>query len=623
MTFPSSFSPEIVLYRVGIPVELRALISHYQIFHANNKTLREAAALWKRNKTDAHRIYGPISTWNTSKVTNMKELFQDMVDFNDDISAWDVSNVTDMECTFWNCSAFNQPLNRWNVSNVTNMRTTFANCSSFNQPLDAWDVSKVVDMYGLFFEASSFNQPLNNWNVGQVTTMFGMFMRARQFNQPLHQWNVSKVTILSNMFCGATSFNKPLNDWNVSKVTDMVNMFSFTPFNHPLDQWDVSQVTDMMHMFYHASFFNQRLNKWSVGINTEMGEMFNGADMFDMKYAPVREGYIPFVPSRRSRFDRKSHEVIVPITEVVIDELAVMRIVKHCNEHSPTIVAGSLLGLALNGVLEVTYSFAFPATSTDGESAIDGNTYQLEMMKLLRDVNIDNNCIGWYQSMYMGTVCTSDIVNYQYSYQSSEETSENSIVIMYDPLQSQRGNLMLKAYRLSKEYMELKKNDLNKFIKPSAIMEELPMTIRCQGPSAAFLRCLADFYEEDIGCEFDALKMEESEMLVERHVELMGAWVDGIVSEQQRFHQHVRVNGKARQENMRLMSERIKYARDNDEDPLTVRVENVAGLKDIEVSNRTDHLLMVAQLDNYCKQLNENIATTIHKLHLISSIHET
>jgi translation initiation factor 3 subunit H len=322
-------------------------------------------------------------------------------------------------------------------------------------------------------------------------------------------------------------------------------------------------------------------------------------------------------------------EVIPPIREVVIDGLTAMRIVKHCNENAPTMVAGSLLGIDLDGVLEVTYSFSFPIPKTDGEGSsgdavedLEGGEYQIEMMKMLRDVNIDNNCVGWYQSTFMGTVCTSDVVNYQYSYQSSEELSENSIVIMYDPTLSKKGDIVLKAFRLSKEYMNLKKNKLNKFIKPSEIMEELPLTIRSEGLSAAFLRCLSDTHEQAIDCDFDALSMQDSENFLEKHVELIGSWVDYIVSEQHRFQQHVRSNSKARQENLRTMRERLQHARDNDLDPLKVRFDNTPGLKSIDVANRNDHLLMLAQLDKYCKQLNEHIGTTIHKLNATSHVNQ-
>ena len=38
-----------------------------------------------------------ISCFNTSEVTNMKNLFIDKDSFNADLSAWNVANVEDME----------------------------------------------------------------------------------------------------------------------------------------------------------------------------------------------------------------------------------------------------------------------------------------------------------------------------------------------------------------------------------------------------------------------------------------------------------------------------------------------------------------------------------------------
>jgi translation initiation factor 3 subunit H len=167
-----------------------------------------------------------------------------------------------------------------------------------------------------------------------------------------------------------------------------------------------------------------------------------------------------------------------PIREVVIDGIAVMRITKHCNDCLPSMVAGSLLGLDINGILEITYSYAFPNPKKEGSDEMDGAEYQIEMLKMLREVNVDNNCVGWYQSMYLGTICTNDVVGYQYRYQSSEELSKNSIVIMYDPFQTKQGHLVLKAIRLTEEFINLRSNKSNEFINPNDILEEIPLKMR-------------------------------------------------------------------------------------------------------------------------------------------------
>jgi surface protein len=309
------------------------------VFIATDETIHEAIYYY----LDGNEYnLPPIGTWNTSKVTNMNEIFGDCDTFNENINNWDVSNVTNMCSMFADASSFNQPLNNWNVSNVTNMASMFYNASAFNQPLNNWDVSKVSNLHYMFEKAIQFNQPLNNWkinsNVVTLENMFcesnfnqslnewdvsnvkkfhNMFEKNISFNQPLNNWNVSNAVSLNNMFNGARSFNQSLNNWNVSNVTDfskmfrdarsfnqplnkwqlkkrdinnvehdnrseidMENMFSFSGFNQPLNDWDVSAVYTFEKMFYSATFFNQPLNRWNVALATNLTDMFKNASSF-------------------------------------------------------------------------------------------------------------------------------------------------------------------------------------------------------------------------------------------------------------------------------------------------------------------------------------------------------
>ena len=111
----------------------------------DDTTIRDAVTAWLADATAAEATYGHISAWDTSQVTDMKQLFQDSI-FNDDISAWDTSAVTSMFATFQNAKQFNQPLNDWEVSGVTSMVSMFAHAESFNQPLD-FDVDGTSSPY--------------------------------------------------------------------------------------------------------------------------------------------------------------------------------------------------------------------------------------------------------------------------------------------------------------------------------------------------------------------------------------------------------------------------------------------------------------------------------------------
>jgi surface protein len=97
------------------------------------------------DREEATKLFGPIESWDVSKVENMEGLFKNMKTFNEDISGWDVSNVTNMKSMFEGCTEFNQPIGNWDVSNVKFMKSMFKNCTNFNQSLQNWDVRSLID----------------------------------------------------------------------------------------------------------------------------------------------------------------------------------------------------------------------------------------------------------------------------------------------------------------------------------------------------------------------------------------------------------------------------------------------------------------------------------------------
>ena len=57
-------------------------------------TLRTAVGEYNANVTAAEDTYGPIEAWDVLGITDMSELFKDLVNFNADISSWNTSGVT-------------------------------------------------------------------------------------------------------------------------------------------------------------------------------------------------------------------------------------------------------------------------------------------------------------------------------------------------------------------------------------------------------------------------------------------------------------------------------------------------------------------------------------------------
>ena len=87
---------------------------------------------------------GDFNDIDTSKITNMSEIFYYEKHFNGDISLWDTSNVTMMQYMLAGAHSFNQDISQWDTSNVTDMYKMFYQAKSFNQDISSWDTSSVA-----------------------------------------------------------------------------------------------------------------------------------------------------------------------------------------------------------------------------------------------------------------------------------------------------------------------------------------------------------------------------------------------------------------------------------------------------------------------------------------------
>lgn len=158
------------------------------------------------------------------------------------------------------------------------------------------------------------------------------------------------------------------------------------------------------------------------------------------------------------------------IREVQVEALVVMRIVKHATSTFPTPSTGFLVGMDVNSQLQITNSFPFPAAAPDASTTTDpyhqadaaslaaaapraksNVAYQNEMIKFLREVNVDAQGVGWYTSASMGNFVNQNFVENQAFFQ--RVADEKTVALVFDVSRSSQGSLSLKAYRLSPSFI--------------------------------------------------------------------------------------------------------------------------------------------------------------------------
>lgn len=142
-----------------------------------------------------------------------------------------------------------------------------------------------------------------------------------------------------------------------------------------------------------------------------------------------------------------------------------MKIAKHGSSTFPTIATGSLVGLDDNGVLGITNSFPFPtvdSANTDSHQSDASSlaaaaprakaniVYQNDMIRHLKEVNVDANNVGWYTSTTMGNFINVGFIENQYHYQ---RDNDRTVALVHDVSRSSQGTLSLRAFKLSNTFM--------------------------------------------------------------------------------------------------------------------------------------------------------------------------
>jgi len=330
--------------------------------------------------------------------------------------------------------------------------------------------------------------------------------------------------------------------------------------------------------------------------------------------------------SKMAEHSRQSDKNSTPIEAVQIEGLVALKIIRHCYEEGPSEIAqGVLLGLVVDKKLEITHCFPYPRTDDDD---FDEVQYQIEMMKKLREVHVDHLHVGWYQSTYLGSFINRNFVEAQYAYQNS---IEESVVLVYDPMKTMQGMLSFQAYRLTPVLMELFHSGEKAFtpeslakhgLMPSNLFEEVPVIIK-NSNLASILLCeiehIANITDKD-----SFLSLATGSYL-EKSVQLLMEGADELCQDAQRLLNFQRNNSRQVQQ---IDAYKAKRAAENEqrikrgEQPLPD--EDLSKIfRSIVPPSRLDNVLVNSQIDYFCQQLNAFSSQSFTKFYLAEAIQST
>jgi len=318
------------------------------------------------------------------------------------------------------------------------------------------------------------------------------------------------------------------------------------------------------------------------------------------------------------RGSRKNTENESKIESVQVDGLVIMKLIKHCHEaeNSGSVYAqGALLGLVAETRLEITHCFPFP--STNDENA-DDEEFQLTMMRRLRQLNVDHQHVGWYQSTQFGNFLSHTLLESQFSYQTS---IEESVCLIFDTAKSSQGFISLKAFRLTPEASKLfKEGDFSPdSVKDSklgfeSMMEEVPIIVKNSHLMNALLLELQEQLPLSAGgAQF--LDLGTSGTL-ETQLRVMMEGVDELNQESIKFNKHQNLVLKQYQERTRWVQKKQleNQARaSRGEDPLPD--EDISKVfKPLAPPSRLNPLIMSGTIANTSDEVSEFCSQSMGKL---------
>jgi len=328
-------------------------------------------------------------------------------------------------------------------------------------------------------------------------------------------------------------------------------------------------------------------------------------------------------------------EAEIPLACVQLDGPVVTKIIKHGRESSSSTAHGVLLGLDLDGILEVSNSFPLPphAGDEDDKTAKSIARYQTSMLRSLKEVQADDNVVGFYQATTLGAFFNQTLVDAQAIHQ--DKLRHGGVVIVHDLSQAARGNASFRAFRLTNAFLDAYKKSnfstaslVNHRLTFTSILEEVPLKIRTNPLLSSFLGALA---EPAISSLAAGSPENATSSALPASFSTLDLGTAGLTRNLERIIEAVD-NHRTEEGNLAYLSRQIAREKARAESYITKRKEEnaarvtqgLAPLPEEDVNrlfkipsepSRLESMLLLGQMDAYAKSLEVTASTGLVKMY--------
>ncbi|KIK71080.1 hypothetical protein GYMLUDRAFT_33206 [Collybiopsis luxurians FD-317 M1] len=343
---------------------------------------------------------------------------------------------------------------------------------------------------------------------------------------------------------------------------------------------------------------------------------------------PAAPTYEALPPSMATLIDVEAE---IPLQCVQLDGLVVSKILKHSCDSTSSSPFGLLLGIDLDGYLEVSNSFALPHRSGDDDdkSAKSVARYQASMLRSLKEVQGDDNIVGFYQASTLGAFFNQNLIDLQAIHQ--EKLRHGGIVVVHDVSQTARGNASFRAFRLTPAFLDAYKKSsfsttslANHQLTFSSILEELPLRVHTNPLLSVFLGELSSASPEATLHSAPTSALPPSFSVLDLNSGGLTKNLEHIVDALDTYRNE---EGNLAYLSRQIARERAKadnYVSKRKEENAARVAQGLAPLPEEDVTrlfkippepSRLESMLMLGQVDAYAKSLAETTSTGLVKMY--------